>query len=87
MDEDHPMVGILAKAFKESQGVETKIEASPWGTDGGYLTHHGTPAIVFGPGDTELAHQTDETVSIEKIYKCAEVIALALIEWCGVASL
>jgi acetylornithine deacetylase len=51
---------------------------------GGYLTQFGTPAIVFGPGETSMAHQKDEYIEIEKIYQCAEILALTLIKWCKV---
>jgi len=77
---------LLARSFKLYTNEEPVIEASPWGTDAGYLTAHGIPAVVFGPGDTHLAHQTDESISVSQVFKCAGVIARMLLEYCGVAS-
>ena len=61
------------------------IEASPWGTDGGILSNVGQiPVIVFGPGVTEAAHDTNEYIVLEDMIKAAQIIASTLIKWCGV---
>lgn len=83
---DAPVTESLARAYRLFTKQEPIIEASPWATDGGYLTAHGVPAVIFGPGDTELAHQTDETVSVANIFACAGVIARMLIDFCGIAT-
>lgn len=84
-DADHPMLDILKQKFKQVENREATIVGSTWGTDGGLLTQAGgIPSIVFGPGTTSMAHFTDEYVEIEKIIKTAEIIALAIIEWCEI---
>lgn len=61
------------------------VEASPWGTDGGILSKvGGTPVVVFGPGVTAMAHDANEYVILKDVYDTAEILALSLIEWCGV---
>jgi acetylornithine deacetylase len=48
------------------------------------LTHVGeTPAIVFGPGVTEVAHYPNEYILLDNVFSTAEIIALTLIQWCG----
>jgi acetylornithine deacetylase len=83
---DAEITKTLIDSFKTMTDSDPIIEGAPWGTDGGYLTSNGIPAIIFGPGQTKLAHQTNEYIEISKIFTCAEVIVKTLIEWCGVDS-
>ncbi len=82
---NHEMIKTLSASYSEVIGEEPVIEASPWGTDGGLLTHVGsTPTIVFGPGVTEKAHYPNEYIEIDKVVEAAAIIALTVVEWCGV---
>ncbi|AZV43946.1 peptidase [Peribacillus asahii] len=86
MDLEHALLKTVADAFKNVQGVEPIVEASPWGTDGGYLSTVGNiPTLVFGPGETKLAHDTNEYIEVDKMMAAAEIIALTILEWCEVA--
>jgi acetylornithine deacetylase len=77
---------ILHKQFVATTGERAVVEASPWGTDGGLLTALAdTPAIVVGPGVTQVAHYPNEYIELDDIFRCAEIFALTLIEWCEVA--
>lgn len=81
---DHPLLAILQKNYKESSGNELKVEASPWGTDGGLLTEiAGTPSLIFGPGETAFAHFANEYIEIEQMMLVAEVYVYTITEWCG----
>lgn len=82
--EEHPLMEILQRQFEVVRGERAVVEASPWGTDGGLLTALAdTPAIVVGPGVTQVAHYPDEFIVLDDVFDCAEIFALALIEWCG----
>lgn len=86
-DLDHPMLNILKEKYIEVENEEPIIAGSTWGTDGGLLTQAGgIPSIVFGPGTTSMAHFTDEYVELDKLFKTAEIIALAIIDWCEVSA-
>lgn len=85
IDTEHQLMKVLSTSFKEVTEEEPVIEASPWGTDGGLLTAVGeTPSIVFGPGVTEMAHYSNEYIELDNVFVVAEIIALTLLEWCGV---
>ncbi len=87
-DLDHPMLDILKEKYVQVEQKEPVIAGSTWGTDGGLLTEAGgIPSIVFGPGTTSMAHFTDEYVELDNLFKTAEIITLAIIEWCEIASL
>ncbi|WP_377892174.1 peptidase [Alkalihalobacillus sp. R86527] len=81
---EHPLLAILQQNYEESSGQELKVEASPWGTDGGLLTQIAeTPSLVFGPGETALAHFSNEYIDINQMMLAAEVYVHTIIEWCG----
>lgn len=83
--EEHPLMEILHNQFENVTGKRAIVEASPWGTDGGLLTALAdTPAIVVGPGVTQVAHYPDEYIELDDVFRCAEIFALVLMEWCGV---
>ncbi|MDQ0153737.1 peptidase [Robertmurraya andreesenii] len=85
IDVEHELMKTLVVNYKRVLDEEPIIEASPWGTDGGLLTGvGGTPSIVFGPGVTEMAHFSNEYIELDKIFITAEIIALCLLDWCGV---
>lgn len=85
IDMEHELMKTLVGSFKNVLQAEPVIEASPWGTDGGLLTGVGdTPSIVFGPGVTEMAHFSNEYIELDKVFVVAEIIALTLLDWCGV---
>ncbi|MFC0559645.1 peptidase [Halalkalibacter alkalisediminis] len=82
---EHPLVQSLSKNYQTVLNQIPTIEASPWGTDGGLLTKVGeTPSIVFGPGVTEKAHFPNEYIVLDRVFEAAEIIALTLVDWCGV---
>jgi len=86
VEEDHPLMEILHNHFVAITGERAVVEASPWGTDGGLLTALAdTPAIVVGPGVTQVAHYPNEYIELDDVFRCAEIFALTLIEWCGVS--
>lgn len=85
IDTSHEFMTILSSRYTEVTGKKPIIEASPWGTDGGLLTQVGSiPTIVFGPGVTEKAHFPNEYIEIDRVFEAAEIIALTIVEWCGV---
>jgi acetylornithine deacetylase len=81
---EHPIMNSLKAKFKEVMVTEPVIESSPWGTDGGILYQGGgIPVVVFGPGKTELAHDANEYIELEKVFQAAEIFSLFIIDWCN----
>ncbi|MFC3885221.1 peptidase [Bacillus songklensis] len=87
IDPDHELVKILTSQYRFVKAEDPKIEASPWETDGGILTNIGDiPTIVFGPGIAEAAHFPNEYIELNAVFEAAEIIALTVIQWCGIAN-
>jgi acetylornithine deacetylase len=85
VEQDHELMNHLIASYRNVLRDEPVIEASPWGTDGGLLAKTaGTPAIVFGPGVTSMAHYPNEYIELDKVFECAAVIACTMLKWCGV---
>ena len=53
-------------------------------TDMGWFVNVGIPTINFGPGDPRVCHQSDENISEQDLIDATKMIALTLIDWCGV---
>lgn len=86
LSRDHPLIQTASQQFEKVMGSPPVIEASPWGTDGGYLsTIAQIPVLVFGPGETRLAHDSNEYIDIDKMLKVAEIIALTILNWCEIS--
>jgi acetylornithine deacetylase len=86
LDESHELFHTVKHSYHKITGNSPVVEASPWGTDGGILSNiGGTPVIVFGPGTTEAAHDSNEYIVLEQMFEAAEIIALSILNWCGVA--
>ncbi|MBB6444571.1 peptidase [Bacillus benzoevorans] len=84
LDSGHELMEIISASFQQVMKKEPRIEASPWGTDGGILSNVGKiPVVVFGPGVTGSAHETNEYIVLEDMISTAQIIALSLLKWCG----
>ncbi|MFF2877868.1 peptidase [Gottfriedia sp. NPDC057991] len=85
IEADSELVQTLQRNYLETTKQTPVVEAAPWGTDGGLFTQILTiPMIVFGPGETKVAHYPDEFIDLDQMFLAAEIIACTLIDWCGV---
>jgi len=55
-------------------------------TDGADLKrgYGGPPAVILGPGEAKLAHQTDEWCSLTRIEQSVDVFATLMRRWCAI---
>ncbi|MEH6978079.1 M20/M25/M40 family metallo-hydrolase, partial [Bacillus pseudomycoides] len=85
LDEEHALITTLQDNFAQIEGGSPIIEASPWGTDGGLFTQIAEiPTIIFGPGETKVAHYPNEYIEVDKMIAAAKIIACTLLDWCEV---
>jgi acetylornithine deacetylase/succinyl-diaminopimelate desuccinylase-like protein len=89
---EEPVVQVLARAHEGVTGepVAPPGPANPSGfpavTDASFLEAAGIPTVVYGPGDLRRAHAADERIALDEISTAAAVLALAAIDWCGLAA-
>jgi acetylornithine deacetylase len=80
---DHPLISALNTVYSLLFGGQSTevIGFQAW-SDMYHLNSHGTPAIVFGPGDVKHAHQTDEYIDIQQLIDATKVLCGLIISWC-----
>jgi succinyl-diaminopimelate desuccinylase len=66
-------------------GSRPAPRTATYNTDAGNLrkAYAGAPAVVLGPGEPNLAHQTDEYVSMERIRQAVAIYEELIRNWCG----
>jgi acetylornithine deacetylase len=63
-------------------GQEPEIEGAPYGSDLRlFVNLGGIPALLFGPGDVNVAHMPDEHVGIQEVILAARAYILAAIRY------
>jgi len=77
LDEDHPLVQGVASAAEEVLGTRPAISRWHFSTNGvATMGLYGIPTVGFAPGREELAHTTQERVSVEDLVKATAVYSL-----------
>lgn len=74
-DENDSFVQMVYEACGISRGAEGFPKSLPYLTDGSVLqkVYGGVPTIILGPGQAEMAHQTDEFCYIEKLQEAVKI--------------
>ena len=96
---DEPAFEARVRVLRTDRGVNTRADAEvvrflaeasgnasttvPFGTEAPQMTELGAEAVVFGPGDIRVAHQTGEYVPMEDLVRCEAVLARAVAHFCG----
>jgi acetylornithine deacetylase len=81
---EEPIVEALAGAHSQVNGAPPLVHGVPYGSDLRLFTEHGKiPAVLYGPGDVVYAHTVEEYVELEEVFRCAKVLALLIMDWCG----
>ena len=79
---------IVAKASTDCSMRDIEHHSSVWcaslGSPGPRITAGGPPAVILGPGEPKLAHQTDEWCSMARIEQSVDAFATIMRRWCGV---
>jgi succinyl-diaminopimelate desuccinylase len=65
-------------------GEAPEARTAPYMTDAANLlkVYRGAPAVVLGPGEAAMAHQTDEYCSMERIRQAVALYEAIIRDWC-----
>ncbi len=93
-----PTYDVEVKLLRGDRGVETSPDARvvrflekesgnasatvAFGTEAPQLTALGAEAVVFGPGDIRVAHQTGEFVPIRELLQAEQILERAIRHFC-----
>lgn len=72
---DAPLPRLIRDAYRAVVGRPPEYGYAHGGLDAGYLQHRGIQALMFGPGDTRLAHTTEDVVRLDACVDAAAVYA------------
>ncbi len=81
---DDAVVDFLSVSIERIAGERPPAIASTATTDARAFVQHGTPAVCFGP-HAEGLHGVDERVFWPSVVQTAQVLALFIRDWCGLA--
>lgn len=83
---DEPIAQSLAAAHEIVTGRGAAFKGITAGLDMRLLMNIGDiPTVTYGAGNTDNVHCADEWISIDDLLVAVETIAVAAIEWCGLA--
>ena len=79
---DHQLVKLLEQCVLDITGKIPQIEGAPYGSDLRlFVNMGGFPALLFGPGDVNVAHMPDECVDVQEVILAARAYILAAIRY------
>lgn len=81
---DHPLVSTISSVHATLFGGRAPevIGFQAW-SDMYHLNGHGTPAVMFGPGDMDAsAHQIEECVEVQELIDATKLLCGVIIAWC-----
>jgi acetylornithine deacetylase len=81
LDPDHPLVDTLRSSCAKVLG-RSFVSGMPSGADARILHNAGNiSTVLFGPGNLEQAHSTDEYVPLDQYMDAIKVLAIAILNW------
>jgi acetylornithine deacetylase len=81
---DAPLVEALAAAHERVSGEPAARVATTATTDARVFLASGIPAVCYGPR-AESIHGVDERVYLPSVVGSAQVLAVFIRDWCGLA--
>jgi len=82
---EHEWIQRVFEICRRHLGAMPEPRAASYNTDAGNLlkAYAGAPVVVLGPGEPQLAHQTDEYCSVERVRQSVVIYEELIRDWCG----
>ncbi len=83
---DHPWIQRVFDIAEPYLGERPKPKVATYFTDAAALTpaYGNPPTVVLGPGEPQMAHQTDEYCVMERVKASVSLYQQVIADWCGV---
>lgn len=81
--EDEPFVKLVYEVCRINRQKDRYPKALPYLTDGAVFQkyYEGVPTVILGPGQPEMAHQTDEFCYMDKILASVTIYKEIILKW------
>jgi succinyl-diaminopimelate desuccinylase len=81
-DENNSFVQLIYDVCSVNRSDNNFPKALPYLTDGSILqpAFNGVPTVILGPGQPEMAHQTDEFIYVDKLEHSVEIFKNIILE-------
>jgi succinyl-diaminopimelate desuccinylase len=70
------VVVVAGQAVATALGLDPTVVGYHQASDGRFFAERGIPTMLFGPGDPEIAHTTNESVDLDEVLTAAQFYAL-----------
>jgi succinyl-diaminopimelate desuccinylase len=82
-DENDPFIQLVYDVCGVDRADKEFPKALPYLTDGSVLqrAYNGVPTVILGPGQPEMAHQTDEYCYLQKLERSIEIYKDIILKW------
>jgi len=82
---EHEWMQRVFEICRRHLGATPEPRAASYNTDAGNLlkAYAGAPVVILGPGEPQLAHQTDEYCSVERVRQSVAIYEELIRDWCG----
>lgn len=82
---DQPWVQRTAAITSDVTGEPFELKTATFFSDAAVLVPAlgGVPALILGPGEPQMAHQTDEWCSVARIRQAQEIYRRLICDWAG----
>jgi len=84
IEQDHLLVKKLQQTARKVSR-ELEVVASDASSDARHFLKVGTPMVLMGAGEPSCSHAINEYVPINNLLSLAKILALFIVDWCGVA--
>ena len=83
---NHEGCQTLINSYREVMNKEPDVRSSPFVCDANFWFPKGQPVVVFGPGDLYMGvHGVNEYVPVDQVINACKVLAMMIINWCGIS--
>ncbi|HVA90752.1 MAG TPA: ArgE/DapE family deacylase [Chloroflexota bacterium] len=82
-DDTHPFIGFMADIVEDVTGTRPPLVAATAGLDTRFCGDFGIPAACIGARGANM-HGIDEWVDLATVVETAQILAAAIVNWCGV---
>lgn len=83
-DPDHPWIKTVLDICAKQLGNKPALQGANYFSDACALqpTYKGAPVVILGPGESRMAHQTDEYCLVSKIEQAVRIYSEIIGSWC-----